>query len=176
MLLIQKLRQQTKNQCHFKMNNIKEITALTIEWAQEKGIINCNNRHKQFAQFCEEIGETFDEKEPEKKKLEFGDVCVTLAILSADCEIDFNDCFLARDIVVSGNQSELLHSYKGKLAKGLKYTDIPVIKASITKIIGIFHVYANYYGFELVDCFAAAYEKISKRKTQTINGIVYKTE
>jgi len=70
----------------------EELEALTIEWADTKGILEKSNAHKQFEKTLEEIEELaielslLESVDPQadmnKMKSELGDVLVTLILVS----------------------------------------------------------------------------------------------
>lgn len=64
-------------------------------WAYNKNLLHYENRFKQFEKVVEEVFELKEEiiqDNKENMKLEFGDVIVTLIILSKQLGIDFEDC------------------------------------------------------------------------------------
>lgn len=101
------------------INNFEELKTKVEEWADDKDLIKFENRFIQFEKVVEEVFELKEEiirNNKKNTKLEFGDVIVTLIILSNQLNIDF------------------------------------------------------------VDCLQMAYEKISKRKGKTIDGVFIKEE
>lgn len=64
-------------------------------WAYNKNLLHYENRFKQFEKVVEEVFELKEEiiqDNKENMKLEFGDVIVTLIILSKQLDIDFENC------------------------------------------------------------------------------------
>lgn len=64
-------------------------------WAYDKNLVHYENRFKQFEKVVEEVFELKEEiieDNLENMELEFGDVIVTLIILSKQLGIDFEDC------------------------------------------------------------------------------------
>ena len=75
--------------------NFEELKTNVEEWANEKELIKFENRLKQFEKVVEEVFELKEEiiqDNLDNMKLEFGDVIVTLIILSNQLGIDFEDC------------------------------------------------------------------------------------
>lgn len=73
----------------------EELKTNVEEWADEKELIKFENRFKQFEKVVEEVFELKEEiiqDNLENMELEFGDVIVTLIILSKQLGIDFEDC------------------------------------------------------------------------------------
>ena len=116
------------------MKKYEELSALVLDWADDKDLLHAKNADKQFMKFIEEVFEfktevdlwtkVFTDSERKRLevpqmhniKMEMGDIFVTLIILCKQLDID------------------------------------------------------------LMECLEMAYEKISKRKGKTVDGIFYKEE
>lgn len=75
--------------------NFEKLKTKVEEWADDKDLIRFENRFKQFEKVVEEVFELKEEMIQNNKKntkLEFGDVIVTLIILSNQLNIDFVEC------------------------------------------------------------------------------------
>lgn len=73
----------------------EELKTNVEKWANDKDLIKFENRFKQFEKVVEEVFELKEEiiqDNKENMKLEFGDVVVTLIILSKQLNIDFEEC------------------------------------------------------------------------------------
>ena len=78
-----------------KNMKFEELKENVEKWANDKDLIKFENRFKQFEKVVEEVFELKEEIIQDNKqnmKLEFGDVIVTLIILSKQLDIDFEDC------------------------------------------------------------------------------------
>lgn len=75
--------------------DFEQLKTKVEEWADDKDLIRFENRFKQFEKVVEEVFELKEEMIQNNKKntkLEFGDVIVTLIILSNQLNIDFVEC------------------------------------------------------------------------------------
>lgn len=75
--------------------DFEELKIKVEEWADDKDLIRFEYRFKQFEKVVEEVFELKEEMIQNNKKntkLEFGDVIVTLIILSNQLNIDFVEC------------------------------------------------------------------------------------
>lgn len=75
--------------------NFEKLKTKVEEWADDKDLIRFEYRFKQFEKVVEEVFELKEEMIQNNKKntkLEFGDVIVTLIILSNQLNIDFVEC------------------------------------------------------------------------------------
>ncbi len=73
----------------------EELKENVEKWANEKDLIKFENKFKQFEKVVEEVFELKEEiiqNNRDNMKLEFGDVVVTLIILSKQLNIDFEEC------------------------------------------------------------------------------------
>lgn len=75
--------------------NFEELRENVEKWANDKDLIRFEYRFKQFEKVVEEVFELKEEmiqNDKKNTKLEFGDVIVTLIILSKQLNIDFVEC------------------------------------------------------------------------------------
>lgn len=75
--------------------DFEQLKTKVEEWADDKDLIRFEYRFKQFEKVVEEVLELKEEMIQNNKKntkLEFGDVIVTLIILSNQLNIDFVEC------------------------------------------------------------------------------------
>lgn len=75
--------------------DFEQLKTKVEEWADDKDLIRFEYRFKQFEKVVEEVFELKEEMIQNNKKntkLEFGDVIVTLIILSNQLNIDFVEC------------------------------------------------------------------------------------
>lgn len=75
--------------------NFEQLKTKVEEWADDKDLIRFEYRFIQFEKVVEEVFELKEEMIQNNKKntkLEFGDVIVTLIILSNQLNIDFVEC------------------------------------------------------------------------------------
>jgi NTP pyrophosphatase (non-canonical NTP hydrolase) len=75
--------------------DFEQLKTKVEEWADDKDLIRFEYRVKQFEKVVEEVFELKEEMIQNNKKntkLEFGDVIVTLIILSNQLNIDFVEC------------------------------------------------------------------------------------
>lgn len=78
-----------------KEMNFEDLKENVEKWANDKDLIKFENRFKQFEKVVEEVFELKEEiiqDDKDNMKLEFGDVVVTLIILSRQLNIDFEEC------------------------------------------------------------------------------------
>ena len=78
-----------------KEMNFEQLREKVEQWADDKDLIKFENRFIQFEKVVEEVFELKEEiirNNKKNTKLEFGDVIVTLIILSNQLNIDFVDC------------------------------------------------------------------------------------
>jgi len=75
--------------------NINLQEARCLAWAEAKGIVDKENKFKQFCKMTEETGEIASalfRDDQEKLKDAIGDQFVTAAILAAQNKLDMQDC------------------------------------------------------------------------------------
>lgn len=73
----------------------EELKENVEKWGYDKNLIHSDYRFRQFEKVLEEVFELKEEiiqDNKENMKLEFGDVIVTLIILSKQLDIDFEEC------------------------------------------------------------------------------------
>lgn len=90
--------------------DFEQLKTKVEEWADDKDLIRFEYRFKQFEKVVEEVFELKEEMIQNNKKntkLEFGDVVVTLIILSNQLNIDFVECLeMAYDKISKRREKE----------------------------------------------------------------------
>ena len=141
---------------NFKNNiEMKTLATLIQTWAKEKGI---DNIEKQELKLIEELGELAKEinlGNKENQKGEIGDVFVVLVILAGmrGEDLDFRFC------PTSNRKAIILYQILNHALISLENTSIDYLNDL-----------ANDLGHDLEECAQMAYNKISKRTGQTIDG------
>lgn len=141
---------------------MQELIKKIEQWGEEKGLIKPENAPKQYLKFLEEVGEVAKELlkpeiDKEALKLELGDVGVTIILLSK--QLGVKQFIRKSDIVLS-------ISY---IIEEVNENDIGVYT------LDYLSDFCNYHELTLQDCLQSAYDKISKRKGETINGVFVKS-
>lgn len=80
-------------------------------WAYDKNLIHSDYRFRQFEKVVEEVFELKEEiiqDNKENMKLEFGDVIVTLIILSKQLDIDFEECLELAYLKIKNRQGKTI--------------------------------------------------------------------
>lgn len=127
--------------------NFKELQEKVLDWANDKDLLHEENAEKQFMKFIEEV---FEFKTEMDKNLD-GQITIDSKVKQA---------FFRGEIGVY----DLLQ--KQKIDMGLEMGDILVTLIILCEQLGI----------DPIECLGMAYEKISKRKGKTINGVFVKEE
>jgi NTP pyrophosphatase (non-canonical NTP hydrolase) len=73
----------------------EQLESAVIQWANDKGLLDASNDKAQFMKVSEELGELASailKQEREAEADAFGDVMVTLIILSAQRGLDLTGC------------------------------------------------------------------------------------
>lgn len=87
-----------KEEPDFYNPTMDELSHMIYNWAQDKGILSYENRHKQMLKVIEEIGETASalaKEDTDAIKDGIGDSMVTLIILAYQSGWDPQDCLQA---------------------------------------------------------------------------------
>lgn len=155
---------------------MKNLIEKVIQWAKDRELIKRDNSENQYLKFLEEVGETarflllkdatnekLESKGLSRAKVEheikdgFGDIAVTIIILSAQLGIEQN-C----------NNTE---KYKLRIKSLMSIVTDTFINDDVLLVLDDV---ARYYGYELEECLEMAYNTISGRTGQTINGVFIK--
>lgn len=140
---------------------LKELVKLVEEWGDSKGITNPDNGVNQYKKFIEEIGEAAKEVFKGNKegiKTEFGDVAVTIILLSKINNNRLNLEFIEKSL------TDNFYWFMEKV------TPTYIYSSALDRLNDV----SEYYGFHIVECLEEAYNKISKRTGKTENGIFKK--
>jgi uncharacterized protein YabN with tetrapyrrole methylase and pyrophosphatase domain len=134
---------------------MKTLATLIQTWAKEKGI---DNIEKQELKLIEELGELAKEinlGNKENQKGEIGDVFVVLVILAGmrNKELDF-----------------LMYPTKNTISMNFYYILNHALDCLENTAIDYLNDLARDLGHDLEECAQMAYDKISKRTGQTIDG------
>lgn len=165
------------------MNKIKlqELESNVLCWANQKKLLFEENKFRQFAKFIEETGETSHEiikQDVKKMQMEIGDELVTLIIMSKQCGFNVSELsFDSNNVLLSEFEIfKLQAKLRGEIAKFLLKSDAYMMKKIIAEYIYTLEVISYSYMFDLLNCLEMAYNKISGRKGETVNGIFIKSE
>lgn len=157
------------------------------QWALERGLLKPENSFQQLAKTTEELGEVaaaLCKKRPGDLPDALGDVAVTLIILAAQNKLDFMECIKKADvagkIMVLENdpfrQLASINSALGRLSTVL-FTDRKwLILHHLGSVAIEVRDLATMCNFDFVDCLETAYNEISGRKGQTVDGVFIKEE
>jgi uncharacterized protein YabN with tetrapyrrole methylase and pyrophosphatase domain len=138
---------------------MKQLATLIQTWAKEKGI---DNIEKQELKLIEELGELAKEinlGNKENQKGEIGDVFVVLVVLAGmrNKELDF---------LMYPTKNTISNTFYNILNNALDCLE--------NTAIDYLNDLARDLGHDLEECAQMAYDKISKRTGQTIDGQFYK--
>jgi uncharacterized protein YabN with tetrapyrrole methylase and pyrophosphatase domain len=139
---------------------MKTLATLIQTWAKEKGI---DNIEKQELKLIEELGELAKEinlGNKENQKGEIGDVFVVLVILAGMRGEDLDFRFCPTSTILSFN----FYQISNHALANCQYNAAIDYLNDLTKDLG----------HDLEECAQIAYNKISKRTGQTIDGQFYK--
>jgi hypothetical protein len=140
---------------------MKELIENVIDWADKRNLLYRVNAPKQYLKFLEEVGETARAilKEDEAGIIDgFGDIAVTIIILSKQLDVDININFAKLDLTPSFSWF-IEAVYEDRVSdNALDYlNDV-----------------STYYGHSLEKCLNAAWNEIKDREGKTINGVYIK--
>ena len=140
---------------------MKELIENVIEWADKRNLLHRENAPKQHLKFLEEVGETARAilKEDEAGIIDgFGDIAVTIIILSKQLDTDININFADLDI-------------KSNFSWFTKNVDEDIVSDNALDYL---NDVSTYYGHSLEKCLTAAWNEIKDREGETINGVYIK--
>ena len=163
-------------------------------WFHEKGIIAKSNPLKQLSKTQEEITETRDavihfemvkteiEREQWMHEIKdgIGDVCVTLIGVCEMLFLDFEEILREYEYGCNSCQSAyysilyVMQANLGRARDSMIRGHIDSAKECIGEIICQLTALCCYYDMKLEDCLQQAYNVISKRKGEMIDGIFVK--
>lgn len=89
----------------------EELKENVEKWGNDKNLIHSDYRFRQFEKVLEEVFELKEEiiqDNKENMKLEFGDVIVTLIILSKQLDIDFEECLEFAYLKIKNRQGKTI--------------------------------------------------------------------
>jgi NTP pyrophosphatase (non-canonical NTP hydrolase) len=89
----------------------EELKENVEKWGYDKNLIYSDYRFRQFEKVLEEVFELKEEiiqDNKENMKLEFGDVIVTLIILSKQLDIDFEECLELAYLKIKNRQGKTI--------------------------------------------------------------------
>lgn len=162
---------------------MNELIKNTINWARDKGILNPDNKYKQFLKMTEELGEYLEAEttlDKPQMELEAGDVFVTIIILMSQSgvspfEIFQNATTTARRSLEMGpanvTDSYLLRCFAA-LAGSLFKNQDPIYDFHL--FLMTFFIRCHHHDIDKEYALMDAYKKIKDRKTVTVDGKVIK--
>lgn len=144
---------------------MKELIENVLNWADEKGLLRPENAPKQYAKIIEEFGETCSailKGNHEEIKDGLGDLQVTVIIYANQIgkKIVYSDL----DPEVS-DVYEIIHELSEELSKNS-------LNAAMLSIMDICHN----LGYTPEECLQSAWDVISKRTGNTIDGVFVKSD
>lgn len=179
--------------------NMEELIVSVQEWSKNKGLDKADSRG-QFLKVVEEaaeisealekrnwyVGESYSEYAQEETQDAIGDTYVTLIILAQQHNIDFIELWknakgvevnVSVKSVVARVNSILIELGKiaGSLARGKDESD-KVVQYSIFRLIPTLDALSKENGLTSKECLEMAYNVISKRKGQMVDGVFVKEE
>ena len=154
------------------MRELKELQNDVLNWAQERKLISQKNKFAQYCKVGTELAELYTATDRSEWSDAVGDIAVTLIILAADCECDFDKC-------INNHNPPPLHR-NGTLIEQLALSYVLLSKAmegtknAIENAIGDMWQYLSATaesGHKTVeDCLEEAYAVIKNRKGKLVNG------
>lgn len=156
-----------------------DINQKIIAWAQERGILERSDPYSQGLKFIAEVGELADavnKGDTAGIKLELGDVWVTLVLL-AKLSGQHGPQFLQINDPPADNCNAKFFALRAAHNTGLiaanticgKYEPVE----TQVLVIDLYRI-AQLNALPLEQCVQAAYEKISQRQGQMVNGVFVK--
>ena len=173
----------------------KELSDLTLQWAEDRNLLDHKNRQKQALKMVSEVGETCDAVAKDNKdetKDGIGDVLVTIIILCGQMGIDPVECLndfpgyngSFEEVFSAHSEKELWYSTSmcaldlsfctGNVCRAILNIETAYIKEAIKlQILTLFDL-CNSLQYNPVECLELAYNQIKDRKGKTVGGTFIK--